>query len=37
MPEMKNHQPHLRVVAWVLHNCEFLSVRPLFPRTHWSR
>jgi len=35
--EIENHQPRLRVVAWVLLCNKFGSIRLLFPRAHWSR
>jgi len=35
-PETKNHQPRLRVVAWVLLNDKTLFVRLLFPRACWT-
>jgi len=35
--KMKNHQPRVRVVAWVLLNCKIRFVRLEFPRAHWSR
>jgi hypothetical protein len=35
-PGMKNHQPRLRVVAWVLLNYRILLVRLVFPRANWS-
>jgi hypothetical protein len=34
---MKNHQPHVRVVAWVLLKSKIRFVRLSFPRAHWSR